>query len=190
MNLPVFTGFNVNGKLLFPTLFVTIACGAVSGFHSLVSSGTSSKQVRNEKDMLPISFGAMLVESVLAVVALVVGFVLSLGGYNNIWPLFGSTNQLLSALILITLSVFLKTTGRKGFMLWAPMCIMLVVTFTALAQAILNIIKKLFVTGGFVFMTDGLQLIFAILLVSLGFMVAFHCFGKLLGKGPEENVIE
>ena len=54
MNLPVFTGFN-NAKLgtMFPILFVTVACGAVSGFHSLVSSGTSSKTVSNEKDMLP-----------------------------------------------------------------------------------------------------------------------------------------
>ena len=53
MNLPVFTGFH-NDQLgdLFPILFVTVACGAVSGFHSLVSSGTSSKTVSNEKDML------------------------------------------------------------------------------------------------------------------------------------------
>ena len=55
MNLPVFTGFN-NEKMgtLFPILFVTVACGAVSGFHSLVSSGTSSKTVENEKDMLKV----------------------------------------------------------------------------------------------------------------------------------------
>ena len=72
MNLPAFTGFEVNGKYLFPTLFVTIACGAVSGFHSLVSSETSSKQVKNEKDMLFIGYGAMLIESLLGVVALVV----------------------------------------------------------------------------------------------------------------------
>ena len=53
MNLPAYTGFN-NASLgnLFPILFVTVACGAVSGFHSLVSSGTSSKTVANEKDML------------------------------------------------------------------------------------------------------------------------------------------
>ena len=59
MNLPTFTGFEVNGKMLFPALFITIACGAVSGFHSLVSSGTSSKTVRNEKDMLMVGYGAM-----------------------------------------------------------------------------------------------------------------------------------
>ena len=49
--LPAFSGFVVNGQSLFPFLFVTIACGAVSGFHSLVSSGTASKQIKNEKSM-------------------------------------------------------------------------------------------------------------------------------------------
>lgn len=277
MNLPAFTGFNVGGKYLFPTLFVTIACGAISGFHSLVSSGTSSKQVRNEKDILPTSYGAMLVESLLAVIAVVVagsvavngklpdatpfvifssavagsltsmglpsnialcfmtmcvsalalttldtvarigrmswqelfsnidekgevhnnilnnkylativtlffGFLLSLGGYINIWPLFGSANQLLGALVLIALSVFLKMTGRKGFMLWVPMFMMLAVTFTALVMAVFGIIKKLFFLGGFVFLTDGLQLIVALLLMVLAVMVAFHGFKKLFGK--------
>ena len=73
MNLPVFTGFN-NEKLgtMFPILFVTVACGAVSGFHSLVSSGTSSKTVENEKDMLKVGYGAMILESLLAVLALCV----------------------------------------------------------------------------------------------------------------------
>lgn len=278
MNLPAFTGFNVGGKYLFPTLFVTIACGAISGFHSLVSSGTSSKQVRNEKDMLPTTYGAMLVESLLAVIAIVVagsvavhgklpnetpfvifssavagslttmglpkniamcfmtmcvsalalttldtvarigrmswqelfsnfdekngtaqsniwnnkyfatvvtlvfGFLLSLGGYMNIWPLFGSANQLLGALVLIALSVFLKMTNRKGFMLWVPMFMMLAVTFTALVMAAYGIVKKLVFTGGFVFLTDGLQLIVALLLMVLAIMVAFHGFKKLFGK--------
>ncbi len=281
MNLPAFTGIEVNGKYLFPTLFVTIACGAVSGFHSLVSSETSSKQVKNEKDMLFIGYGAMLIESLLGVVALVVvgyaakggqkpegtpfsifagnvagflgllgipehiascimtmcvsalaltsldsvarigrmslqelfandseeatgisklmtnkyfatiltlaiGLILSLGGYNNVWPLFGAANQLLSGLVLITLAVFLKTTKRKGFMLWAPMGIMLAVTFTALVQAVLGIVKKIG-AGEFVFLTDGLQLIFAILLICLGFMVAISCFKKLFGKDKKET---
>lgn len=280
MNLPDFTGFNVDGKNLFPTLFITIACGAVSGFHSLVSSGTSSKQVKNEKDMLPISYGAMNVETLLGVVALVVagsaavggklpegtpftifagsvagfleqlgisqhvavcfmtmcisalglttldsvarigrmsfqelfldgesdrsklspivkfltnnyvstlitlalGLLLAFGGYNSVWPLFGSANQLLSALVLITLAVFLRVTGRKGFMLWAPMGIMLVVTFTSLVQATISIVKKLFITGDFIILTDGLQLIFAILLMILGLLVAISSFSKLFGK--------
>ncbi|MBR2868420.1 MAG: carbon starvation protein A [Clostridia bacterium] len=71
VRIPAFVGFEVDGNYLFPILFVTIACGAVSGFHSLVSSGTASKQIKNEKDMLPVSFGAMLLESMLAVVALI-----------------------------------------------------------------------------------------------------------------------
>ena len=57
---------------MFPILFVTVACGAVSGFHSLVSSGTSSKTVENEKDMLKVGYGAMVLESLLAVLALCV----------------------------------------------------------------------------------------------------------------------
>ena len=73
MNLPVYTGFhNDNLGNLFPILFVTVACGAVSGFHSLVSSGTSSKTVANEKDMLKVGYGAMVLESLLAVLALCV----------------------------------------------------------------------------------------------------------------------
>jgi carbon starvation protein len=63
INMPAFVGFTVNGQSLFPILFITIACGAVSGFHSLVSSGTSSKAIANERDMLPVGYGAMLVES-------------------------------------------------------------------------------------------------------------------------------
>lgn len=70
-NLQAFTSFNVDGQYMFPILFVTIACGAVSGFHSLVSSGTASKQIKNEKNMLPVSFGAMLMESMLGVIALI-----------------------------------------------------------------------------------------------------------------------
>lgn len=61
MNLPVYTGFT-NEKLgnMFPILFVTVACGAISGFHSLVSSDTSSKTIANEKDMLKVGYGAMV----------------------------------------------------------------------------------------------------------------------------------
>ena len=71
MELNAFNGFQVGNSSLFPTLFVTIACGAVSGFHSLVSSGTSSKTISNEKDMPMVGYGAMIVESLLGVVALV-----------------------------------------------------------------------------------------------------------------------
>ena len=79
--LPVYTGFH-NEKLgdMFPILFVTVACGAVSGFHSLVSSGTSSKTISNEKDMLKVGYGAMILESLLAVLALCVAGAASADG--------------------------------------------------------------------------------------------------------------
>lgn len=287
---PAFAGFkSASGSYIFPTLFVTIACGAVSGFHSLVSSETSSKLVENEKDMLQVGYGSMLLESLLAILVIVIvgalpnlkasgvldstlanmaladtatpftkfsagvtglvaqlglpqswglcimtmfvsalaltsldavarisrmsfqeffeveegqepsglvkvltnkyvstitslvcGYLLSLGGYVNIWPLFGSANQLLAAMVLISLAVFLKVTGRKGFMLYTPMVLMFIVTMTALVQAIYGIVMKLFVTGGFVLMVDGLQLVVAILLVALGLMIGFNSGSKLV----------
>jgi carbon starvation protein len=71
ISIPAFTGFDINGNFLFPGLFITIACGAISGFHSLVATGAASKQLSNEKHMLPISYGAMLLETLLAVLALI-----------------------------------------------------------------------------------------------------------------------
>ena len=278
MQLNAFNGFEVNGSYLFPTLFVTIACGAVSGFHSLVSSGTSSKTISNEKDMPMVGYGAMVVESLLGIVALVVvgavavggtkpdgtpfsifsagvagfleklglpvqvatvfmtmcvsalaltsldsvarigrmsfqelflgdttdstkmpvwqkiltnkyfatvitlffGYLLTLGGSNNVWPLFGSANQLLAALVLIALSVFLKTTGRTGWTLYAPMFIMLAVTFTALIQKTIGLVANI-ANGQATFLVDGLQFIVAILLMVLGVCVAFSCLEKLFG---------
>lgn len=60
----------VNGKLIFPVLFITVACGACSGFHAIVSSGTTSKQLLRESNALPIGYGAMLLEGLVAVLAL------------------------------------------------------------------------------------------------------------------------
>lgn len=283
MKLNAFSGFNVDGSYLFPTLFVTIACGAVSGFHSLVSSGTSSKTISNEKDMPMVGYGAMVVESLLGVVALVVvgavavngtkpegtpfsifstgvagffekfgipvqvatvfmtmcvsalaltsldsvarigrmsfqelfygdttdtskmpgwqkvltnkyfatiitlffGYLLTLGGYNNIWPLFGSANQLLAALVLIALAVFLKTTGRTGWTLYIPMFVMLVVTFTALIQKTIALVSNI-AGGQATFLVDGLQFIVAILLMVLGVLVAFSCLKKLFTAKKQE----
>ena len=285
VHLPAFIGFEVNGKSMFPMLFIMVACGAVSGFHSLVSSGTSSKTVSNEKDMLLVGYGSMMIETLLAVVALVIvgaaatggslpsgtpfqifsasvagffgmfgmpkdiavcvmtmcvsalaltsldsvarigrmsfqelfmgdstdpatmtpiqrvltnkyfatvitlffGYLLCLGGYMNVWPLFGAANQLLAALVLIALAVFLKTTGKKGWMLYIPMCMMLVVTFTTLIMAVIAIFKKLFIVGGFVFLTDGLQLIIAIALMLLALLVAANCFKKLFNTTTQNG---
>jgi carbon starvation protein len=80
ITIPAFTAFNVNNSYLFPALFITIACGAISGFHSLVATGAISKQISNEKYMLPISYGAMLVETLLAVLALIAVGSLAQGG--------------------------------------------------------------------------------------------------------------
>ena len=281
-NLNAFNGFTVNGQYLFPILFVTIACGAVSGFHSLVSSGTASKQIKNEKNMLPVSFGAMLMESMLAVIALiavasfasgeaaaqglktqpqifagaianfltaaglpyslvftlinlavsafaltsldsvarigrlsfqeffqeddpakaspiskvmtnkyfatvitlVLAYLLAKVGYAEIWPLFGSANQLLSALALIACAVFLKKTNRQGVMLWVPMFFMLVVTFSALGMTIVKLVNA-FAAGG---LTVGtfLQLVFAVLLLILGVIVAGAGIRKLFAKKNEQ----
>ena len=293
MNLPVFTGFN-NAKLgtMFPILFVTVACGAVSGFHSLVSSGTSSKTVSNEKDMLKVGYGAMILESLLAVIALCVagasaaadgtpfqifsrgvasffvgfgldqhfasvfmtmcvsalaltsldavarigrmsfqelfsvddmehaegwrkllcnvyfstiitlvfGFILTKIGYANIWPLFGSANQLLSALVLATLCVFLKVTGRSNKMIFPPLIIMLCVTFTALVQRLIAMVKAISTaasvtlpagetTWGAVFIANGLQLILAVLLIVLGLNIVVHSF-KAYQKAEQNSEVK
>lgn len=279
-NLEAVTSFNVDGQYLFPILFVTIACGAVSGFHSLVSSGTASKQIKNERDMLPVSFGAMLMESMLAVIALVavasfakgeaeaqgfttqpqifagaianflsaaglpyslvftlinlavsafaltsldsvarvgrlsfqeffmdedtdeenmsfvlkivtnkyfatiitlvLAYLLAKVGYAEIWPLFGSANQLLSVLALVACAVFLKKTKRQGFMLWFPMAFMMAVTFSALGLTIYRLSKAFITTG--LNLGNTLQLIFAILLLVLGFIVAIQGVRKLIEK--------
>ena len=80
ITIPAFTSFNLNGSYLFPALFITIACGAISGFHSLVVTGTASKQISSEKYMLPISYGAMLVETLVAILALIAVGSLAVGG--------------------------------------------------------------------------------------------------------------
>ena len=68
---PAFTGWQAaNGQSLVPMLFITIACGACSGFHSLIASGTTSKQLRRETDARPIGYGTMLLEAMVAIVSL------------------------------------------------------------------------------------------------------------------------
>ena len=71
IEIPAFIGFKVGNSYLFPVLFITIACGAISGFHSLIGSGTTSKQLDNEKDALLVGYGSMLIECVLAVISLI-----------------------------------------------------------------------------------------------------------------------
>ena len=103
---------------------------------------------------------------VATIVTLIPSYLLCLGGYLNIWPLFGAANQLLSALVLIALAVFLRTTGRKSWMLYIPMTFMFVVTMSALCLSLYGIYGKL-MAGTFVLMVDGLQLVVALALMFL-----------------------
>ena len=301
MTAPVFTGFTTKSGMMFPILFVSVACGALSGFHSLVSSGTSSKQVEREQDALPVGYGAMVVESFVGILAIIVagimfsdmntagtgalnngtastpfqifaagisrgmqafgvnatvatvfmtmcvsalaltsldavariartsfseffaqsndalaidaaqsgamklvmnpwfatvvtlipGFALAFGGYQNIWPLFGASNQLLGGMTMITLAVFCKVTGRKGLMLYVPVVFLLCCTFTSLVMSIMGCITALSTKGAAVIATSGLQLVFAVLLVALGLIVAYNClkefFTKAEGSIPDEK---
>ena len=282
MNLNAFNGFSVaaaDGSVsyLFPTLFVTIACGAVSGFHSLVSSETSSKAIKNEKDMLFVGYGAMVLETLLGVISLilvgavavngqkpagtpfaifssgvagfltkfgvptsvatvfmtmciaglaltsldsvgrigsrafiqlfmsdeqnqskipawqkfltnkyvataitlVLGYILCLGGYNNVWALFGAANQMLAALVLMGIAVFLKATGRKHKMLLVPMVIMFAVCLTAIVLNVVGNVQK-YAAGKATFLVNGMQLIVAVFLIALSVIVAVTCVKKLI----------
>ena len=113
------------------------------------------------------------------VVTLALGYVLCLGGYQNVWALFGAANQMLAALVLISIAVFLKATGRKHAMLYFPMTVMLLVTFTAI---ILNVVGnvKAFAAGTGTFLVNGMQLIVACFLIVLGVLVAVTCIRKLV----------
>ena len=69
--LPAFTGWRTSIGPMFPALFITVACGACSGFHALIATGTTSKQLDNEKNAKAIGYGSMLIESGLAVISLI-----------------------------------------------------------------------------------------------------------------------
>ena len=301
MTAPAFAGFaNASGQFLFPVLFVSGACGALSGFHSLVSSGTSSKQVANETDALPVGYGAMALESFVGMLAVVIaaimfkdmntsnatpfqifaggvakgvelmgvnatiatvfmtmcvsalaltsldavariarvslqeffaktndaravstehtgamkvvgnpwfatvvtllgGLSLTFGGYLNIWPLFGASNQLLGGMTMITIAVFCKVTGRKGWMLYVPVAFLLCCTFTSLVQSLSGCVTAIATYGLFgttaagasVLATSGIQLVFAVLLVVLGVIVAYNCLKEFFttkpGSMPDEE---
>ena len=234
--LQSFTSFHTSSGYLFPVLFVTVACGAISGFHSLVASGTTSKQLNKETDAKMIGYGGMLIESFLAVIALITAAMITKGqasellanggpvnvfangignltanlgipftvgmnfaalavsafamttldtatrlarfifqeyftdaadvesgdsifgnmyvatlitvvfaaaltfsgGWSTLWPIFGSANQLLAALALLSLSVWLANNGKKNFYTVIPMIFMFAVTLTALVFLIVQ----------------------------------------------------
>ena len=138
MDMPAFTGWydnitvNTNGDpaslgYVFPALFVTIACGAISGFHSLVGSGTTAKQLDHERDAKPIAYGGMLIECALALVSLcAVAFIWNdymdgLRTPTNVFatgiskmvatiPGLAGTQSTVSSLLVLTVSVFCLTS--------------------------------------------------------------------------------
>lgn len=264
LQLAAFTGFNVGGQFLFPMLFVVVACGAISGFHSLVGSGTSSKQVDREQDTKIIGYGGMLIEGLLGLIALitaayiggdklkelmghggpvnvfatgvgtfmtkigipmevgkpftalaisafaltsldtatrlarfifqeffedetkekqsilatnrfvstaitvVLGGWLAVAGYQKVWPLFGSANQLLAAIALLALAAWLANSGKDNKMFVYPMVFMFIVTLTALVL----LIKTNVAAGNYILVAFGVLLfVLALVLIKQSFKV-------------------
>ena len=278
---PAFKGFEVGGLSgsLFPFLFVTIACGACSGFHGLVCGGTTSKQIARETHCRPVGYGAMLCETFVALIALVTVMIASptvrapagaiygqgigqfltvvlgrehllfatvfgsmafstfvfdtldvatrLGRYiiqelfdwrsrasgalatlatvgvpllfllsadppapgkpptyMAFWTLFGTSNQLLAALTLVSVTVWLKRQGRPSWFTWAPMLFVLVVTVWALI---------LQAYSGFTAPTDGGRLPFvnacvAMALLGLASLVVIEALRAV--QRPRERVVD
>jgi carbon starvation protein len=268
---PAFTAFSINDMPLFPLLFVMVACGAISGYHSMFASTTTSKQVNNERDIRPISMGGMLVESFLAILALFIAAQLSASSFtdlyqnggpiaifssglaglmsqiglpyeasasfvvlgissfaltsldsvarvartvlqhtadNNaffesvkiapilkskigatlftviiggaaaftkwqiIWPIFGCANQLIAALALIIIFIWLKKTGRTYKIIIVPMIFMFVVT----AVALVRLTMTSFNDGGYILA------VFSIALIVLSILFVISSFRFLFGK--------
>lgn len=264
LQLAAFNGFNVGGTYLFPMLFVIVACGAISGFHSLVGSGTSSKQVNIESDTKLIGYGGMLIEGVLAIIAIitaayiggdklkellaaggpvnvfasgvgtfmtkigvpmqvgkpfaalaisafaltsldtatrlarfifqeffedetkttqsplatnrflstaitvVLGGTLAVAGWQKVWPLFGSANQLLAALALLAIAAWLANNGKNNKMIVYPMIFMFAVTLTAL----ILLIKANLAAGNIILVIFGVLLfVLALILIQKSYTV-------------------
>lgn len=135
MDIPAFTGFKdtlaptgASLGYMFPALFVTIACGAISGFHSLVGSGTTAKQLNNEKDAQPVAYGGMLIECALAIISLcavgyiwanyasgetvtpTVVFATGISKMLGSVPGLGGTEKIAYTLLVLTVSVFCLTS--------------------------------------------------------------------------------
>ncbi len=135
MDIPAFTGFKdtlaptgASLGYMFPALFVTIACGAISGFHSLVGSGTTAKQLNSEKDAQPIAYGGMLIECALAIISLcavgyiwgnyasgetvtpTVVFATGISKMLGTIPGLGGTEKIAYTLLVLTVSVFCLTS--------------------------------------------------------------------------------
>jgi carbon starvation protein len=259
---PAFKGFSTGTAYLWPMLFVVVACGAVSGFHSMVGSGTTAKQIRKEKDTIIVGYGSMLLEGIVAVIALgtfmiatqgaspmityangfsrfatllgiepAMGMTLGLFAINSfvltsldtatrltryqlqeitgqrlnkyvattlavggalflvlsktdkgasiadvIWPIFGSANQLVAALALLTVAVWLKK-GLKVDNRWLiyPMWFMLATTIAALFLLIRNNLMAA--------VTNWPLVIISVVLVGLAFLMVREAMIALKSEG-------
>jgi carbon starvation protein len=257
-----FKGWQAPGATgsLFPFLFVTIACGACSGFHGLVCSGTTSKQIQRESHCRSVGYGAMLLEGFVAVIALATVMIATnaeaakgaglvyaqglgrfltvligeqnllfattfgamafstfvfdtldvttrlgryilqeltgrhsklsgaittavmvivpflwlrsagTGAWRTFWVLFGTSNQLLAALSLLGISVWLKRSGKRAWYTWAPMVFVMVITLWSLVlQAIAGM--KLVAAKGLHFDGASLNAIVSIILIGLALVL-------------------
>ena len=262
---PAFTTWSdIDRGTLFPILFITIACGACSGFHSIVASGTTSKQLNCETDARKIGYGAMLIEGLVAVIALftvamlvkndelvhqaplvvfgtgmgnflaIMGIPFEVGlsfgilavstfllttldtstrlaryileelfnitnpanrylstiatlvipviftfvtlydasgnpipAWKAVWPVFGSTNQLLAGLALLVVYVWQKRKGKKTIFIVIPMVFMLAMTLWALMQLIyqsgftsIGIISSILLILAFILVIEAVKIVF------------------------------
>jgi carbon starvation protein len=131
------TAVNPAGKtdFLFPLLFVTVACGACSGFHALVASGTTSKQIRSEGHILRIGYGSMLVEGLLAVMALISVAYLPLTGYADAIRTLGPTGAFAAGLAQFTTKIGVPFDNAATFVSLAISAFMLTTLDTAMRLA-------------------------------------------------------
>ncbi|MCF6095445.1 carbon starvation protein A [Thermovorax subterraneus] len=264
LKLEAFKGFSVTTssgvQYLFPMVFVTVACGACSGFHSLVGSGTTAKQLSSESDARFVGYGAMLIEGFLAIIALISvayvskaegspatifasgiakfmttfgipedfgkvfvtlaftafaltsldtatrlgryifqeyfetkgeeknplsnkyiatlvtifgAYILLAYGYQKIWPIFGSANQLLSALALLALTAWFVRTGKNPLMTLVPMLWMFAVTLSAT----LLLMKNFYKAGNYILV------LLSIALFVLAIVLMFVTYNTLKAAG-------
>ncbi|UCE17488.1 MAG: carbon starvation protein A [Gemmatimonadota bacterium] len=282
MHAPAFITFHGDQGYLWPMMCVIIACGAISGFHSLVAGGTTSKQLANERDAKKVGYGAMLLEGVLSVLALiavagglywsenegvpglmyprlmeggnwivtfgtgygqlvkpflgvlgmfvgimmlktfvmttldtatriarylaeelfgeglkikplrnkyvstsvifVIALVLALGSWQAIWPIFGASNQLIAALVLIVISTYLLSRGKHAAYTLIPAIFMLITTMAALVYKSLD-----FIRGG-----KALLAVVGLLLFVLALFICYEAartYGRLKKRQTGESPV-
>jgi len=266
-----------NGKLVFPVLFITVACGACSGFHGIVSSGTTSKQLMKETDARIVGYGGMLLEGLVGVLALAtlmmipkgseslttdpnliyanglagylgligIGFSVSYPfallafstfvydtldvttrlaryifqeltgwqtktggffaalitlfvpflflvftkekGYLVAWPIFGTSNQLLASLILLSISVWLIKSGKNALYAIVPMIFMMTMTLWSLALLVIPFLKLLSEPSQILALKPDAMIssVFGFVLLSLSLLLIFEMVRILVLKPAE-----